>query len=120
MQDFELYKIVKRPEGDEQIIFKVLEDCNLSYYLILDNSYDEDGRVSNTHRHCYAFPNVNVRRGDYVVLYTGRGSQTSFNNNAHTTTHVFYWGFAENASVWNNVVDRVFLIKIGGVQAYTV
>lgn len=120
MQDFELYKIVKQTKGEERIIFKVLEDCNLSYYLLLDNSYDKEGRVSNTHRHCYAFPNVNVKRGDYVVLYTRRGYKTSFNNRAQTTTYVFYWGFDENASVWNSAVDKVFLIKIGGIQTYAV
>lgn len=120
MQDFELYKIIKQSEEDERIVFKVLEDCNLSYYLLLDNSYDEEGRVSNTHRHCYAFPNVNVKRGDYVVLYTGKGVRTSFNNKAQTTTYVFYWGFAGNTSVWNSVVDKAFLVKISDVQTYAV
>ena len=101
MQDFELFKVVKTTE-DERIVFKVLEDTNMSYYLLMDNTYDQSGNLSNANRHCFAFPNVNVQRGDYIILYTGVGQQKSFKNKAQTTTYEFYWGFNGEASVWND------------------
>lgn len=119
MQDFELYKVVKIA-GDEQIVFKVLEDTNMSYYLLLDNTYDETGQVSNVHRHCFVFPNVNVKRGDYIILYTGVGQQKSFKNKAQTITYVFYWGFEGDASIWNDVADKAFIVKMSGVQSFQV
>ena len=117
MQDFELFKVVKET-GNERIVFKVLEDTNMSYYLLLDNTYDQAGSLSNVNRHCFAFPNVNVQRGDFIILYTGVGQQKSFKNKAQTTTYVFYWGFEGEGSVWNDASDRAFIVRISGVQSF--
>lgn len=40
---------------DERIIFKVDNDCNINWYLIFDNTFDEDGNLSNVWRHLYIF-----------------------------------------------------------------
>lgn len=121
MQDFELYRVVKKATGnDERIVFKILADCNLSYYLLLDNTYDANGDISNVHRHTFAFPNVNVKRGDFIILYTGVGTQSSFQNKAQTTTYVFYWGFEGETSVWNDASDKAIMVRMDGVQSFGV
>lgn len=121
MQDFELYKIVKKATGnDERIVFKVLEDTNMSYYLLLDNTYDAEGKISNVDRHTFAFPNVNVKRGDFIILYTGVGSQSSYKNKAQTVTYVFYWGFQRETSVWNEASDKAIIVRMDGVQSFKV
>ena len=49
---------------------KAVRACNLNEYIVLDATYDEDGIVSNKHRHVYIMPNVNVNEGDFIWLYT--------------------------------------------------
>lgn len=120
MRDFELINVTKSTAEAERIIFKVLIDGNLSNYLLLDNTYTEENKLSNIHRHCYVFPNVNVRRGDYVMLYTGEGSNGAYTNNSKTTTHVFYWGFDNEVSIWNDYADKVYIIRISDFQSFTV
>ncbi len=86
----------------EQIIFRVVSDCNLWPYIVFDVGYDEDGHVSNALRHSFVFPNLDVSAGDFIVLRSGRGRYDSFPNRVKTKTHIFYWGFEDNVVLWRN------------------
>ena len=55
---------------NERVIIKVLEDCQISWYLIFDNTYNADGTLSNLWRHLYIFPQREVKAGDFKWLYT--------------------------------------------------
>lgn len=85
---------------DERIIFKVDNDCNINWYLIFDNTFDEDGRLSNVWRHLYIFPNLNVKAGDFIWLYTKSGTNFCRSNDSNTTTHLLYWGMQN--TIWNS------------------
>lgn len=119
MQDFELYKVVKEPEN-EHVVFRVLEDCNLSHYILMDNTYDSEGNISNIHRHSIVLPNINVNKGDYLRIYTHVGKQRSFINQSQSITHEIYWGFDGEISIWNNVSDKVYIFKIKSIQVFNV
>lgn len=119
MREFELVNITKGATGDEErIVFRVLVECNLSNYILIDKTYDENGQVSNVHRHCYVFPNIEVQRGDFIILYTGKGTPRSYTNNSQTTSHMFYWGFDEGVSIWNTPTDWAFILKYSEFQSF--
>lgn len=99
-------------EEDERIILSVTEDCNLWPYILMDTAYDENGRVSNINRHVYIFENQNVKCGDYVVVHTGKGENTTFTNKKGTTTFSYFWGFDSSVKMWNNVIDRALIVKV--------
>lgn len=119
MQDFELYKVVKEPEN-EHVVFKVLEDCNLSHYILMDNTYDAVGNISNVHRHSLVLPNINVSKGDFIRIYTGIGEPRSFVNQSQSITHEIYWGFEDGISIWNDASDKVYILKIESRQIFNV
>lgn len=75
-----IQEIKDRGNDEERIVLKVLEDCNLCRYLVLDTTFDKDGNISNKNRHVYAFGDVPVRKGDNVVLYTKVGNDVRQTN----------------------------------------
>ncbi|SRR5260221_3624226 len=95
---------------NELIWLKVLEDCNLDHYLVMDTTYADDSHISNEHRHIYWFPPKDVEMGDWIKLYTHSGRNTVFTNDDETKTHVFYWGLGSN--VWNNSGDAAVLFEV--------
>lgn len=102
---------VKRSDT-ECIIFKVLKDCNLWPYILMDTTYDEGGNATNVNRHVYIFENYNVVAGDYVILYTHKGTTEHFKNRSGSKTHTYYWGFEEGTHIWNNEGDKTLLVKV--------
>lgn len=103
-----IQEIKDRGNDEERIVLRVLEDCNLCRYLVLDTTFDKDGNISNKNRHVYAFGDVLVRKGDYVVLYTKVGNDVRQTNVNGTTSYFFYWNMQSH--IWNNEQDIAYLV----------
>lgn len=101
-----------RDAGDlenERIVLKANQVCEISWYILLDNTYDEYGNLSNLWRHVYVFPKIKVKAGDFIWLYSKKGENSSRGNKSNTTTHLLYWGLDE--TIWNKEKDAAHLIK---------
>lgn len=106
--DIKIQGILDRGNDEERLVLRVLKDCNLCRYLVLDTTYDKEGNVSNKNRHVYAFGDVPVLKDDYVVLYTKEGNDVRRTNANGTTSYFFYWNML--SSVWNNERDIAYLV----------
>lgn len=84
----------------ERIILKVERDCNINWYLLFDNTFDEKGNLTNLWRHLYIFPNLEVKSGDFIWLYTKSGTNSYRSNDSNTTTYLLYWGLQN--TIWNS------------------
>lgn len=107
---FQILKV--KDAGDlenERVVLKANKDCEISWYILFDNTYDEDGNMSNLLRHMYIFPDIQIKAGDYVWLYTKKGEDTNRGNKANTTTHLLFWGLDE--TIWNDKGDTAHLVK---------
>ncbi|MDU1906576.1 MAG: hypothetical protein E6772_17555 [Dysgonomonas sp.] len=101
----------KDSEGKERLVIEVLEDCNLFDYMVLDTTYNNDNNISSLLRHCYLFPDHEVKKGEAVLLYSTKGKNcTGQFTDTKRTFHVFYWGL--DKSIWNNEEDKALLLKI--------
>lgn len=98
----------------EHVALNVLEDCNLSAYVLMDTTYDKDGKVSNKHRHVKWLPSVEVKKGNRVSVWTKKGTDTSLKADDGTVWHRVYWNM--NTSVWNSDGDVAVLLQISGVD----
>ncbi len=101
-----------RDAGDlenERIILKANQTCEISWYILFDNTYDDDGNISNLWRHMYIFPKIEVKAGDFIWLYSKTGENSNRGNNSNTTTYLLYWGLDE--TIWNKENDTAHLIK---------
>lgn len=107
---------IDRKNDKECILLKVEEDCNLWPFIIFDATYDENGNSSNLLRHSFIFPSQNVKKGDYVIVYTSKGESQHYKNRVGTTTWEYYWGLDVN--VWNDKGDEALLIKVSEFKRY--
>lgn len=105
---------------NERVILKINADCNIGWYLLFDNTYESDGSPSNLWRHMFIFPDKEVKKGDFVWLYTKEGKNRDRSNESKTTTHELYWGLGN--TIWNNGVahDSVHLVKYEDSQSFRI
>jgi hypothetical protein len=92
----------------------VNEDCDAGFHVLSDTTYTTDGKISALLRHMFWLPDKQVKKGDFIFIYTKTGTNTSFANNSNTTTHAFYWGL--KTAVWNDDKDCAVLFEIGAWQ----
>lgn len=102
----------------ECVHLTVMEDCDLHDYQLLDATYSGDGKISLRHRHSYQLPQFRAKAGDVVVVYTGKGPQTSKRISATNQIHFFYWGLGR--TIWNDSGDTALLQMIAAWQTATV
>lgn len=94
----------------EYVSIKVNQDANLNYYLLTDTTYTDEAHISNKLRHLFWLPEKAVKKGDFIRIHTGKGTNTNWLNDAKTTTHILYWGLAE--AVWNDTGDCALLFEV--------
>lgn len=106
--DLKIIKIADCGDDNEKLIIQAVNKCNLNEYIVFDTTFDEEGIVSNKHRHVYVMPDIEVNTGDFVWLYTKEGKYHTHKNDSLTITHNIFWGL--NIHVWNNDGDKAILI----------
>ena len=99
----------------ERIGLLVRASGDLSSYVIIDSTFDQEGTLSNRLRHMHRFGRQQVKSGDRVVLYTKSGLNQARSNGDGTTTYFVYWGL--NETVWNRSGDVALLIEIVDSQS---
>ncbi len=106
-------EIRDRGEKEERLFIKVLEDCDLSNFIVYDETYDEKGNKSNIWPHMYRFDPRKVKKGEFVSLRVRAGEDrkgTLDDNN--TICYFLYWGFEEGTSIFNKDGDTVHLVRV--------
>jgi hypothetical protein len=107
-------------QAEEYIKFSVVDDCNLTEYLLTDTTFQAGNTVSvsNKLRHMHWFPSQKVEKGDVVYLWTGSGTETHLKQANGTTIHTLYWRLKE--PVWNDNGDGALLFQISNPQSFKV
>ena len=93
----------------EVVMLKASQDIlNLDFYAICDNTYKE-GKISNKERHFFWLPDIEVKKGEYVAVWTKAGTQERYvDSPKNRVIHRVYWGLDQH--VWNKDGDQVTLI----------
>lgn len=108
-------------QGDydkEYVFLQALEDCDVGKYAVADSTYTTPDTVSNRLRHFHWFTNKHIKKGEYVSLWTGKGTDTVTKTDSGIPIHRFYWGLA--TAVWNNTGDAAVLIETSDWQFFKV
>jgi len=109
-----LHVKAKGGPNEEFVRLGVLDDCNLVDYGIMDQTFDEAGKLSNKLRHSYLFPDKEVKKGERVILRTGVGDDRT-DREKKPVVHRFYWGL--ETSVWNDDTDKVVLFAAEAIDS---
>ncbi|MBK7129031.1 MAG: hypothetical protein IPM74_03495 [Crocinitomicaceae bacterium] len=98
----------------ERLFLTATSDVNVSGYVVMDSSYDNDGDVVNLGRHAFRFPTKLIKSGDTVSLYTRAKPagwvDEKYIENGSNLAHFFYWG--RETTVWNRGGDYCTLLKV--------
>ena len=102
-------------KGDYQkecVVLKILEDCDMGRHLLSRAGYSNDRKEFIRCKQAYWFPDQEVKKGDFVWLYTRAakdGEQDCWSSGPKSTTYTFFWGLA--TEVWNNGADAVVITE---------
>jgi hypothetical protein len=103
----------------ERIILEVTNDCDIGYYLIGQTHYTAAETVSSKLINTHWFSDEKVKKGDWVVLYSGSGKNSEKKNDDGTTSYFIYWGLASPIFIDDQksiVVMEVSTWKIKGIR----
>lgn len=104
--------------AEEYILLRAIASVNLNDYAVIDRTFDEDGSVSNIHRHFYRFPVQEVKEGEYVSLRTGKGTYKYDKLKNGKPVHRFYWG--SETPIWNDGnIESAEVLKVATVARKT-
>jgi hypothetical protein len=91
----------------ERVVIKVTDSSDIGHYLLV-KTVSRAGTITTGITDTFWFPDREVAVGDYVVLYTKRGTDTEKESNG-TISHFFYWGRTE--PIWNEPDHAVVLLQ---------
>ncbi len=99
----------------EKVLLYAEEDCNLSNYILYDETFDEEGNPSNKWPHMYRLKNLDVKKGEYVSIHTcGEEKYKKDKTKNGTDCHIFYRGLAE--PIFNQEGDKAHLVQINAEE----
>ncbi|AHL34729.1 hypothetical protein CD58_18305 [Pseudomonas brassicacearum] len=117
--DLEVIRVVEQGDAkNEYVVIRAQKACDLKGYMILDETYKDDGSTSNKHRHVFTFPSWEVEEDEYIFISTRSGTNRKGKTTEGTPASYFYWGL--NSSVWNEEGDKVHLVKIESAVTFKV
>ncbi|MFA6353506.1 MAG: hypothetical protein WCW93_01080 [Candidatus Paceibacterota bacterium] len=93
----------------ERIVFNVLADDDAGRYIVLKSRKIGEDKVSVKPSAILWFTDQEVKKDDFVILYTKKGIYKSSKNEAGNTSHFFYWD--KETPIWNNDNDAVVLVN---------
>lgn len=83
----------------ERLVIRVKSADDAGDFILIQAGWNEsDNQPTTRVHHALWFPNVEVKSGDLVVVYTKVGRQSSKKTDGGNTSHFFYWGLKE--SIW--------------------
>lgn len=100
----------------EYVLMQAQEDCDIGRYAIADSTYIDVDHVSNKLRHFHWFKDKEIKKGEYVSLWTGKGTEVTSKTDAGVPLHRLYWGL--ETAVWNNTGDCAVLFEINTWQFF--
>jgi len=90
----------------EYVLLRTTGKVDLHDYILFDNSYGENHKTSNIHRHMYWFPRIKLDAGWGICLYTREGIDLPRKDK---NIYNLYWN--SKSPIWNDDKDTANLIK---------
>lgn len=92
----------------ERLVLKATSDADVGDYAVLWSGISTSGGPTSGRKRAYWFPDVIVRAGDTVVLYTKKGERGKKALDSGGTAHFFYWG--NETPLWDENHCAVLLL----------
>lgn len=117
--DLKILGVYDANTDNERLTLSVVNDCNVSNYIVMDTTYDDEREEKNVWRHALTLPDLEVKKGDQVKIYTRKGTNRSvLSNSGKCFIHFVYWGL--NVHIWNKDGDIAYLFEISDCENKTI
>lgn len=104
--------------NDERVTLDVLNDCNIKNYVVMDTTYNSDGTISNRWRHALQLPDLMVKQGDQIKIYTRNGNNRTVRAKSNLCDiHFVFWGL--DGHIWNKEGDIAYLYQMADFSTYS-
>jgi hypothetical protein len=100
---------------NERVVLIADSETDIGKYLLLQTMGDEQAIYALTYA-SFWFPDKMVEEGDYVVLYTKKGSQKNKDRSDGKKTHFFYWD--KMSPIWNKQETGAALCRIADYKRF--
>jgi len=105
----------------EYVLLKATADTNSKGYAIVDRTFGANGTISNEFKHIFFLPALALKSGDWIRIYTGKGSPNTGTNSNNISQKVYNLYWQADSCVWNDAGgDTVSLINYSLVEKTTV
>lgn len=94
----------------ERLVLKAKSNLDVGSYAVFLSQSGSERSPTAGKKTAYWFPDVRVKEGDLVVLYTKKGRQSTKQNPSGSTVHFFYWGLSN--PVWKDSEKGAVLINV--------
>jgi len=106
-----LNKIADRGVPDkERLVLRAVNDTTLAYFVVLDTAYATPQSVVSTPKHAFWFPPKSIKAGDWVILYSRVGTNSSEVQKDGTTAHFFFWG--QSQVLWDKTGNCAVVMEV--------
>lgn len=96
----------------ERIVLKALSNLDLGYFMIFLTSKLGDTTFEGSPDKVFWFPDKEIKKDDFVILYTKSGRSTEIINKNGTKSHFFYWEL--NPPIFNKPNKIAVVIEANG------
>lgn len=113
--NLEVNGIFSRGTDEERVSMTVIKDTNLKNFMLVDMSFNKKSQLSEKGKHVFCFPELEVKKGDYLILYTrplSEGQMYNFARKDDLNYHFFSFGFDSRYSIWKNIESSVSMFEI--------
>lgn len=101
--------------SEEYVVLEILQDCNADHYVIADTTFTADSKISNKVRHTHWFYSTALKKGDFIALFTGTGTDKADKRSDDSTLYYRFWGL--KTAVWNDDGDGAVLYELNDWKA---
>ena len=99
--------------NNERVGIQVINSCKLEYYILFRTNFIKNG-FYNKSQSTYWFAPLEIKKGDSIVIYTRRGTDSTKSNEDGTTTYFFYWGL--DKPIFTDDTKGIVLVQVNSWQ----
>lgn len=82
----------------ERLVLIATEDVDIGDYVVMRSKRGESGNPKSGAKSAYWFPDVTVKAGDLVVVYTKKGASSKKTLDNGKVVHFYYWHLSN--AIW--------------------
>ena len=96
----------------ERVVLRATKDADIGRYVLFRAAIRSDDEVEGGNvPNAFWFPDKNIKKGDFVVLYSKSGTQSEkLDSKGERTSHFFYWNL--KSTIWDDA-HRAVVLEIG-------